>query len=79
MDLRVNASVILLLDPRLQAEIELIESEVANAAQHRHEAPLDDGPEMLLLAVLMWRVGERRLVQNRQTREPFGELRGDHR
>jgi hypothetical protein len=79
VDLRLNASVILLLDPDLEKEIELVEREVADATQHSHEAAFGDGPEVLLLAVLFGTITKYGLMFDGETGEPLGELTGGHR
>ena len=73
------AAVVFPLDPCLQVEIELIESEIGDPPEHGHEPTFDDRPEKFLLTVLVRRVAERGLVVDRETAKSLGELAGGHR
>src|SRR6185437_13732431 len=50
-DLAVHRAVVLLGDPRLSSEVQLIEREVGLPFEHREQPAFDPRPEVLLLAV----------------------------
>ncbi len=55
------------------------ERQVGDVLEHGEEPPLDLGPEVLLLPVLVGAVGQRRLVGDAEPGEPLRDLRRDHR
>ena len=70
---------VLLLDPRLRRAVEQLEGELGLALEHGHEAPLDLGPEVLLLAVLLGGVRQRQVLDDAEALEALDGLGGDHR
>ena len=68
-DLGVARAVVLHLDPGLGGLVEQREAEVGDAFEHGHQASFELAPEGLLLAVLIGRVRQGRVVDDAETGE----------
>ena len=78
-DLGVGLAVVLVLDPGLGGLVQEAQGQVRHVLQHGDQPALDRAPERLLLGVLIGAVGQRGVVQDAETGEPLGDLRGRHR
>src|SRR5277367_80839 len=78
-ELAVESAVILLLDPRLGRPVEQFEGELRLAFEHRHQSPLDTGPEVLLFAILLRAIRQRQILKNAESLAALDRLRGLHR
>ena len=77
--LAVEGAVILLLDPRLGSPVEQFEGELRFPFGHRHESPLDAGPEVLLFAILLRAIRQRQIVEDAESLAALDRLCGLHR
>ena len=78
LGLAMDAAVVFLLDPSLGGAVEQLERELGLALEHGHEPAFDDGPEGLLLAVLLGSLRQGGVLQDRQSLEPLACLGGEH-
>lgn len=69
---------VLVLDPGLGGGVEQVEGEELLALEHGQEATLDLSPEGLLLAILLGRIRQRRMVRDAEPLEALGGLGGEH-
>ena len=77
-NLGVHRAVILLLDPSLSGQIELIKAQAVLAFEQSHQAPFNTSPEGLLLGVLVRRIRQRWLMQDTQRGQTRGGFFGHH-
>jgi hypothetical protein len=77
-DLRVPRTVVLHLDPGLGGLVEQGEAEIGDAFEHGHQASFELAPEGLLLAVLIGRVRQGRVVDHAEAGETAARLGGEH-
>src|SRR5277367_4534634 len=66
-ELAVESAVILLLDPRLGRPVEQFEGELRLAFEHRHQSPLDTGPEVLLFGILLRTIRQRQILEDAES------------
>ena len=78
MDLRVLLALVFLLDPGLGGGVEEVERQLGLAFQHGQEAAFNLSPEGFLFAVLLGRIGQRRVVNDAESLEAFDGFGGEH-
>src|SRR5690606_13411724 len=78
LQLGVDALDVVLLEPREGGAIEQRERQLFLAFELGHEPPFDLPPKGLLLAVVFWRVGQRRLVNDAETLKALGRFGRQH-
>ena len=78
-ELRMKASVVLELDEGRHRPVQLLQCQLLDAFEHRHESSLDESPEDFLFSILVRRVRQDELVGDAEPAQTLLDLSGRFR